>query len=304
MRYSLRQMQIFQEVARQLSYTRAAEVLNLTQPATFAQVRQLEEHLGQKLIERLGKTLYLTEAGEVVLQSAQRMLGEVENLNATLAELQGLVRGRLHLAVVSTAKYDMPTRIGAFIEIYPGIDVTLTVGNREELLERFARNADDLYVFGTPPQALKAESHAFAQNPLVVVAPSGHPLAGRRSLSMADLAQYPFLTRESGSGTRRAAERAFADAGAVPMKLVELGANEAVKQGVIAGLGLSVLSRSTVSLELRHGYLVELDVQTFPIMREWYVIWPDGKRLSRVAEAFLSTMIPLGSDAAEREGAS
>lgn len=291
MRYSLRQMQIFREVAQRLSYTRAAEALNLTQPATFAQVRQLEDHLGQKLIERLGKTLYLTEAGQVVLRSAQRMLDEVDDLDTALAEMQGLLRGRLRLAVVSTAKYDMPARIGAFVAEYPGIDVTLTVGNRGELLDRFTKNADDLYVFGTPPQELKATSRAFAENPLVVIAPTGHPLAGRAALSMADLAEFPFLTRERGSGTRLAAERAFETAGVAPTRLIELGANEAVKQGVIAGLGLAVLSRSTVSLELTHGYLVELDVETFPIRRAWYAIWPEGKSLSRAAETFMKRIV-------------
>lgn len=290
MRYSLRQMQIFREVAQQRSYTRAAESLHLTQPATFAQVRQLEDHLGHKLIERLGKTLHLTEAGGLVLQAAQRMLEEVDNLDMALAELDGLVRGRLRLAVVSTAKYDMPLRIGAFVAACPGIDVTLTVGNREELIARFIANADDLYVFGTPPRELNAAGHAFAQNPLVVIAPAAHPLARRSGLGLADLARYPFLTRESGSGTRLAVESAFDAAGVAPQRLIELGANEAVKQGVISGLGLSVLSRSTVRLELQHGYLVELDVAPFPILREWYVTWSAGKRLSRAAEAFLASL--------------
>ncbi|WP_425102353.1 LysR family transcriptional regulator [Tropicibacter sp. S64] len=287
MRYSLRQMQIFREVAQQLSYTRAADTLNLTQPATFAQVRQLEEHLGQKLIERIGKTLHLTDVGRLVLHSAQHMLEEVDNLDMALAELDGLARGRLRLSVVSTAKYDMPRRIGAFIAAYPGIDVTLTVGNREELMARFAANADDLYIFGTPPRELKAASRVFAKNPLVVIAPAGHALAGRASLTLADLARYPFLTRESGSGTRLAVERAFDAAGVSPEKLIELGANEAVKQGVMSGLGLSVLSRSTIELELRHGYLVELNIDSFPILRDWNVIWPEDKRLSRAAVAFL-----------------
>lgn len=295
MRFSLRQMQIFREVARQLSYTRAAEILSLTQPATFAQVRQLEDHLGEKLIVRLGRTLYLTEAGKLVLQSAERMLDEVGNVETALTELGGLARGHLRLAVVSTAKYTIPAQIGAFISEYPGIDVTLTVGNRSELLDRFERNADDLYVLGTPPEGIGAESRAIAQNPLAVIAPADHPLSGHIGLTMADVANYPFVTRERGSGTRLAAERAFASAEALPQKIVELGANEAVKQGVIAGIGLSVLSKSTVSLELRHGYLVELDVDFFPIMRQWFAIWPEGKRLSRVAEAFLQLVVGKGN---------
>ena len=298
MRYSLRQLQIFQEVAQQLSYTRAAEVLHLTQPAVFAQVRQLEEQTGHKLIERMGKTLFLTEAGEVVLLSAQRILAEAEDLDMRLAELRGLARGRLRLAVVSTAKYDIPARIGAYNRSYPGIEVALTVCNREEILARFAQNADDLYILGTPPESLEAEIERFAENPLVAIAPPDHPLARRPGLTMRDLAEYPFLTRESGSGTRLAAERCFEEAGATPRVKLELGANEAVKQGVIAGLGLSVLSRSTVALELRHGYLVELEVAPFPIIRHWHVAWPRARQLSLAAEAFLTEL----RQAEERKG--
>ncbi|MDJ0821979.1 MAG: LysR family transcriptional regulator [Paracoccaceae bacterium] len=283
-------MQIFQEVAQSLSYTRAAETLGLTQPATFAQVRQLEDQLGQKLIQRLGKTLFLTEAGQIVLQSADRLMEETENLRMALAEMQGLARGHLRLAVVSTAKYDIPARIGAFNADYPGIEVTMTVGNREELLARFARNADDLYILGTPPEGLSAEIRPFAENPLVVIAPPDHPLAGQTGLTMADVAKHPFLMRESGSGTRLAAERCFDAVGASPRVRLELGANESVKQGVIAGLGLSVLSRATVALELRHGYLTELDVTPFPIIRHWHVAWPREKHQSVAARAFLERL--------------
>lgn len=289
MRYSLRQMQIFQEVARTLSYTRAAEALHLTQPAIFAQVRQLEDQVGFPLIERLGKQLFLTEAGQLVLAAAQSVLAEVDNMEMRLADLRGLARGRLRLAVVSTAKYDLPALIGRFSAAHPGIEVALTVGNRQELLARFAQNADDLYILGTPPEGLEAEAEVYAENPLVVIARPDHPLAGR-SVTVADLADWPFLTREPGSGTRLAAERCFAQAGAAPAARIELGANEAVKQGVMAGLGLSVLSRGTVALEVRHGYLVELDVAGFPLMRHWYVAWPRGKRRSLAAEAFLELL--------------
>ncbi len=290
MRYSLRQLQIFQEVAQHLSYTRAAEALHLTQPAVFAQVRQLEDQCGHKLIERMGKTLFLTEAGELVLVSAQRILSEVEDLDTRLAELRGLARGRLRLAVVSTAKYDIPARIGAFNRDYPGIEVALTVCNREEILARFSRNADDLYILGTPPEGLEAQVERFAENPLVAIAPPDHPLSDARDIGVSDLAGYPFLTRESGSGTRLAAERCFDEAGVFPSRQIELGANEAVKQGVIAGLGLSVLSRATVALEVRHGYLVELDCPPFPIIRHWHVAWPRARQPSLAAEAFLQQL--------------
>jgi DNA-binding transcriptional LysR family regulator len=193
----------------------------------------------------------------------------------------------LRIAVVSTAKYDIPGRIGSFNADFPGIAVALTVSNRRELLARFADNADDLYILGTPPDSLAAEVRRYAENPLIVIAPPDHPLAKGVGLSVKELAPYPFLMRESGSGTRLAAERCFQSAGVEPRVRMELGANEAVKQGVIAGLGISVLSRGTVALELRHGYLVELDVAPFPILRHWHVVWPKGKRLSLAAEAFL-----------------
>jgi len=168
--------------------------------------------------------------------------------------------------------------------------VVLSVCNRRELLARFSENADDLYILGTPPEGMAAEVSRYAENPLVVIAPPDHPLAGQRDLTVKVLTAYPFLMRESGSGTRLAAERCFEDAGVEPRVRMELGANEAVKQGVIAGLGVSVLSRGTVALELRHGYLVELDVKPFPIIRHWHVAWPKGKRLSLAAEAFLKRL--------------
>lgn len=287
---SLRQLQIFRAVARELSYTRAAEALHLTQPAVFTQVRQLEAQLGAGLIERIGKRLYLTGAGAVVLESAQVVLGEIEALRGRLAALQGLERGLLRLAVVSSAKYDAPARLGAFCRRHPGIDVDMKVGNRRELLQRFAANLDDLYILGTPPAEVEAESFAFAENPLVVIAPPDHPLARHSRLRPQALAEAAFVMREEGSGTRIAAERFFAAQGLAPKVRMELGANEAIKQAVMAGLGLAVLSRGTVELELAHARLVELDVTGFPLRRHWHVVWPRGKRLSPAAQVFLEQL--------------
>lgn len=290
MQASFRQLQIFAAVARSLSYTRAAEDLHLTQPAVFTQVRQLQDQLGTPLIERLGKRLFLTEAGETVLATAREVLDGMERLEMRLAQLRGMARGRLRVAVVSTAKYDIPRRLGEFCRRHPGIDVTLTVGNREELLARFAANEDDLYVLGTPPQEADAEHHAYADNPIVVIAPPGHVLAGRGLLPPAAIAAEPFLMRERGSGTRIAAERFFAERGLQPVVRMELGANEAIKQAVMAGLGLSVISRGSARLELDSGHLTELPVEGFPLMRQWHVAWPRGKRLSVAARAFLQVL--------------
>lgn len=288
---SLRQLQIFLAVARGMSYTRAAEVLNLTQPAVFTQVRQLEDQLGSVLIERLGKRLFLTEAGEVVLASARVVLDELEQLDTRLADLRGLSRGRLRIAVVTTAKYDIPRRLGEFCRLHPGIDVAVTVGNREELLARFAANEDDLYILGTLPEGVEAVHHAYAENPLVIVSPPDHRLAGHSTIPAAELAAETFVMREKGSGTRIAAERFFAANGLTPRVRMDLGANEAIKQAVMSGLGLSVISRGSALLELQERVLVELDIVGLPLLRHWHVAWPKGKRLAIAAEAFLKQLL-------------
>ncbi len=291
MRVSLRQLQIFLAVAAEMSYTRAAESLNLTQPAVFTQVRQLEEHLGSELIERIGKKLYLTAAGKVVLDSARDVLGSVDRLEMRLADLMGMVRGRLRVAVVSTAKYDIPVHLGTFCQDHPGIDVALTVGNREELLARFAANEDDLYILGSIPDTIDAEYKVFAENPLVLIAPPQHSLAKQTGLAPVVVVEEPFVMREKGSGTRIAAERFFLEQGIIPRVRLELGANEAIKQAVMAGLGLSVISRGAVRLELKHDYLREIQLVGFPIVRHWHVAWPKGKRLSVGALAFMDILL-------------
>lgn len=285
MRYTLRQLQLFRTVAETLSYTAAAEALHLTQPAVFAQVRQLEAQLGQALIERVGRRLRVTEAGRLVLRSAEAMLAEVGRLDSDLGALRGLGAGRLDLAVVSTAKYTLPWLIGPFAKAHPGIDIRLTVGNRSELLERFRAQRDDLFVLGAVPPDLGADHLVLAENPLVVVAAPDHPLAGRRGVALAELAGQPLIMRESGSGTRRALEAQFEAAGLMPQVRFELGANEAVKQAVMAGLGLAVLSRGTVQLELDHGYLIELDAEGFPLARHWSLAWNRSRALSLAAQA-------------------
>lgn len=290
MRVTLRQLQIFRAVARDASYTRAAEALNLTQPAVFTQVRQMEDTLGHVLIERIGKRLFLTEAGRTVLETAREVLEAIDRMDMHLADLGGLARGRLRIAAVSTAKYQVPGHLGAFCRRHPGIDVALTVGNREELLARFAANEDDLYILGTVPDDLDAEHRIFARNLLVLVAPPDHPLARQAAVAPDSLAGEIFVMRERGSGSRSAAERFFAAHGLAPRVRMELGSNEAVKQAVAAGLGLSVISRGTALLELQHGVLRELPVTGFPLVRDWHVAWPRGKHLSLAARAFLTEL--------------
>jgi len=288
MRFSLRQLHIFETVARHLSYTRAAEELFLTQPAVFAQVKQLEESVGLPLLDRLGKQLFLTDAGREVLATSRETVQAIARLDMRLADMQGLKKGKLRITIVTTAKYLIPRLLAEFCTRYPGIEASLTVTNREKLLARLAANEDDLVVLGTPPEHLDVVAIPIAHNPLVVVARNDHPLVGRRKIKLKRIAEEPFILREAGSGTRLTIERHFAEEGLVPRIRMELGSNEAIKQVIAGGLGLSILSSYTLTLESPKGLLQVLDVAGFPLLRQWYVAYPTGKHLSVVAKAFLA----------------
>jgi DNA-binding transcriptional LysR family regulator len=291
MRFSLRQLHIFEAVARHLSYTRAAEELFLTQPAVFTQVKQLEDSVGLPLLERIGKQLHLTAAGNEVLAAGRETRDALERLEMRLADMQGLKRGKLRVAIVTTAKYLVPRLLGEFCARYPGIEAALTVTNREKLLARLAANEDDLVVLGTPPDNLDVVAMPIADNPLVVLARNDHPLAGTKPITLTRLAKEPFIMREPGSGTRLTAERHFAERGLTLKIRMELGSNEAIKQAIAGGLGVSILSSHALALEGESGLLQPLNVKGFPLMRQWYVAYPAGKHLSSVAEAFLGHLL-------------
>lgn len=286
MHLTLRQLKVFEAVARQLNYTRAAEELHLTQPAVSMQIKQLEEGLGVALLEQLGKRIHLTEAGQEVLAYARGITQQLDELEGVLNRMKGLAGGRLRISVATTANYFIPTLLGAFSRRYPDVTVSLDVTNRETLLRQLSENIVDLVIMGQPPPEADVEARAFMDNPLVVVAPRDHPLAGKRKIPLAQLQEETFLVREPGSGTRIAMERYFNER---VMKLktgMEVGSNEAIKQSVQAGLGLGLLSRATIEQELALRRLVVLDVAEFPIMRHWYVVHRKGKRLSAAADAF------------------
>lgn len=287
MHFSFRQLHIFEAVARHFSYTRAAEELHLTQPAVFSQVKQLEEGVGMPLLERIGKQLHLTDAGREVLATSRETLDALDRLDMRLADMQGLKRGRLRIAIVTTAKYLIPRLLGEFCARHPGIEAALIVTNRQRLLARLAENADDLAVLGAPPEGMDIIATPFADNPLVVLARHDHPLAGQADVPLARIAEEPFILREQGSGTRLATERHFAAHHLALRVRMELGSNEAIKQAIAGGLGVSVLSSHTLALEGPSGLLKPLDVSGFPLMRKWYVAHPRGKHLSVVATAFL-----------------
>ncbi|MBI5938289.1 MAG: LysR family transcriptional regulator [Betaproteobacteria bacterium] len=282
---TFRQLSVFEAVARHLNYTRAAEELHLTQPAVSMQIKQLEESLGLAIFEQLGKRIHLTAAGGEVLAYARAITQQLDELEDVLNRIKGLSGGRLRISVATTANYFIPTLLGTFSRRYPDITVSLDVTNRETLLRQLSENTVDLVVMGQPPAEADVEAQTFMDNPLVVVAPPGHPLAREKKIPLAQLQEETFLVREPGSGTRIAMERFFSERGMKLKTGMEVGSNEAIKQSVQAGLGLGLLSRDTVEQELSLKRLVILDVAEFPIMRHWYVVHRKGKRLSAVAEA-------------------
>jgi DNA-binding transcriptional LysR family regulator len=293
---TLHQLKIFDILARRMSFARAAEELHLTSPALSIQVKQLAEAVGAPLYEQIGKKLYLTEPGEVLANACRDVFERLERLDMELADLKGLKQGTLRLSVITGAKYLIPGMLGSFCERYPGIEVSLQVTNRERVLERLAANLDDLYVLGQPPEGLSLVSEPFMENPLVIVARSDHPLAKRKAIPPEDLASEPFLVREAGSGTRITSERFFAQFGVKLKARMELGSVEAIKQAVAAGLGLAVLSSHALTLDWSSGEFAILDVRGFPIMRHWYLAYPQGKQLSVVAAAFRDFLLEQGRD--------
>ncbi|OYV40700.1 MAG: LysR family transcriptional regulator, partial [Thiomonas sp. 20-64-5] len=205
----------------------------------------------------------------------------------TIADLRGVKQGRLRIATVTTTKYFMPRLLGPFCAQYPGIDIALEVVNRDRVLERLARNQDDLYVMGVPPDDLDIIREPFLENTLMVLAAASHPLAQRRSITLGEVAKQPFILRERGSGTRLTVERMFRERGLSLNVRMELGSNEAIKQAVAGGLGLGILSLSTLHPDPSLDEVAMLDVEDFPIRRHWYLVWPRDKQLSVVAAAFL-----------------
>lgn len=287
MRLTFHQLRLLLAVSRLGSVTRAAQRLHLTQPTLSAQLRQLAEQVGLPLFERVGRKLHLTAAGHAVLDTAQRVEQELESLDETLAELRGDVVGRLQLAVVSTAETFIPRLLGDFRRERPAVEVSLVVLNRDAVIRRLADNRDDLYIMSRPPQAPPVVATPFLSNPLVVVAAADHPLAGHQSLPIEALADEEFVLREPGSGTRQAAEQFFAAHGLALRPRLELGSNEAVKQAVAGGLGLSLLSAHALAHAVDEGIAV-LRVEGTPLPTQWQVVYPAGKRLSPLAGAFLA----------------
>jgi DNA-binding transcriptional LysR family regulator len=288
MRHStIRQLEVFEAIARLNSFTRAAEELFLTQPTVSMQIKKLTDDVGLPLFEQVGKKIYLTEVGKELYQTCQGIFEHFSRFDMIVSNMKGLKSGKLRLAVVTTAKYFTPRLLGTFCQQYPGIDVSLKVTNRERVLERLSGNQDDLYILGQVPESIDAVAEVFLDNPLVMLAAADHPLVYQKNISIDRVCEESFIMREPGSGTRMAIERFFTERNKKLKVRLELGSNEAIKQAIVGRLGIAVLSRHTLALDAPMGQLAELDVEGFPIERHWYFAYPAGKQLSVVAQAFL-----------------
>jgi LysR family transcriptional regulator, low CO2-responsive transcriptional regulator len=291
---TLHQLKVFEAAARHSSFTRAAEELFLTQPTVSMQIKQLTKSVGLPLFEQVGKRLYLTEAGRELFATCRQIFDTIAQFEMKVADLKGLKQGQLRLAVITTAKYFIPRLLGPFCQLYPGIDISLQVTNHEGILERMSSNLDDLYIMSQVPENLDLNFEPFLENPLVVFAPVNHPLAKEKNIAIQRLSNEPFIMREPGSGTRRAVQNLFDEQEITVKVKLELGSNEAIKQAIAGGLGISVLSRHTLMPDTTE--LCILDVQHFPIKRDWFMVYPGGKQLSIVARTYYEYLL----DAAKR----
>jgi len=296
MNVTFRQLKVFQAVARQLSYTQAAQVLHLSQPAVSMQVKQLEENIGLPLFEQLGKKIYLTDAGREFYRYSLEIGHLLDEAEEIMESLKGIKGGRLAVSVATTANSFATRLLAEFSRKYGGVTISLDVTNRRGLLDQLQNNETDLVIMGRPPADLELVTEPFMDNPLVVIAPPTHPLALESSIPMKALQQETFVVREAGSGTRIAMERFFSEQGVRLTTGMEMTSNEAIKQAVEAGLGLGIVSIHTLELELETNRLVILDAENFPILRHWYLVHRQGKRLSPVAQAFRDFVLNSGNE--------
>ncbi len=287
MRITFRQLQVFNEVCDLRSYSRAAEEMSLTQPAVSLQIRQLEELVGQPLFDYVGKKLYMTEAAEALQRASRDIFDRLENLDMQLSDLLGSLQGQLKLAVESSAKYFVPHLFAAFKRLHPEVNLQLTVVNRAQAVRRLSDNRDDLVIMSMVPLDMGLEFLPFLNNPIIAVAPPDHPLGQRETLQLQELEPFTLLMREQGSGTRRACEEYFKDKRVHFKQTLEVASTDAQRECAVAGLGVALLTRHAVSLELATGLLRELPVEELPLYRSWCVVQAKAKRLSPVAHAFV-----------------
>ena len=292
---TLRQLRVFASVARHLSFVRAAEELHLSPPAISMQVKELEEQVGLPLFDRSGRAVSLTTVGEYVLAHAKRVLAVMKDAEDMVARFRGLQGGVLDVGMVTTANFFLPQLLALFRAEHPNIDVRLHVGNNREQLVRLMQSHDvELTVMGRPPKELATRAEPFAMHPHVLATALDHPFARMERVPAAALAREGFIVREQGSGTRAALEEFMAEYRLSLQVTMEMASNEAIKQAVMAGMGVSLLSLHTIGLEVEHGLIATPEVEGLPVMRRWHVVHNLAKTLSPAAEAFRYFILERG----------
>lgn len=283
---TLRQLRVFEAVARLLSFSKAADELHLTQPAVSMQVKSLEDLVGLPLTEIVGKKVFLTQAGAELARHARLVDMQLVSAGEAIEALRGVRAGRIAIGVVSTAKYFAPRMLAQFRSRHPEIEIRLGVHNRETIVEQLTDNRIDVAIMGRAPAEIATRDMIFADHPLVIIASPNHPLAKRKQVEPDELAQETFMIREGGSGTRAAMESFFLERSVRIEHTMEMTSNETIKQAVVAGLGVAFISGHTVGLELAAGLLTILPVRGLPARRHWHAVHLETKELSPVAQAF------------------
>lgn len=286
MTYTLHQLKIFLKVAQTLNITKAAEELHLTQPAVSIQLKNFQDQFDIPLIEIIHKKIYVTDFGKEIVQAAENILAEVNDINYKMHAYKGELSGKLKLSVVSTGKYIAPYFLTDFMKQHQGIELFLDVTNKAQVLKSLENNEVDFSLVSVLPENLLIEKEELLQNKLFVV--------GNREMKYVQkpynkniLEDMPFINRELGSGTRHVMEK-FIKKNNLPVKMkMELTGNEAVKQAVIAGLGNSIMPLIGIKNELENEQLQIIQVKGFPIKSKWYLIWLKEKKLTPLAHAFL-----------------
>jgi DNA-binding transcriptional LysR family regulator len=297
---TLRQLKVFEAVARHRSFSRAAEELHLTQPAVSTQVRKLEEHAGLPLFEQLGKKIHLTPAGGQMLQSSREIIQKFKEAEEAMAQYKGVSGGQLNVSVISAGDYFFPRLLVDFAQRHEGVTLNFEVCNREQLLAQMKDNVTDLAVMVRPPDDEDTLAQPFAPHPYVIVAAPNHRLANTARIPASRVIREPFVVREKGSDTWNSMVEGFGEHLPGLNIAMEIRSTETIKQAVIAGMGVSFLSAHTISRELQAGSLVALDVQGFPLMLNWYVVHRRTKRLPPVAQAFKNFLLQDGAALIDR----
>ncbi|MCB5205805.1 LysR family transcriptional regulator [Methylovorus mays] len=294
MNVTFRQLRLLLALADTGSVTAAARRMHITQPTASMQLKELASTVGLPLFEVIAKKIHMTEVGLELANSARIMAAEWETFEQKVMALKGVTRGRLKIAVVSTAKYFVPRVLGSFCQRYPEIDIALEVLNREGVIERLEKNMDDMYIMSRPPLHIEIEDEVFMPNPLVIIANKAHPLAHQPHITLDQLSQDRFILREMGSGTRMACDMHFKDMKFTPNIRLELGSNEAIKEAVASDLGIGVISIHAIHDYPHQTDITVLDVTGFPIHANWHIVTSKGKKLSPIASIFHDELLLEG----------